>query len=77
MIYGAIGPQWPTWCRGRLRYIGPRFEFLRALAGRAEDIVNKLVDPASSYMLVSENKPSMSKHIRSNVDIANGSLNRV
>ena len=36
--------------------------------------ITYLVDPASSYMLVSKIKPCMSKHKLSNSEAANGSL---
>lgn len=77
MNYGAIDPQWPMWCCGMLRCIDPRFDAPTALAERVEDIVNNLVDPASSHMLVSEIKPCMSKYIPPNGETANGSLNQL
>ena len=40
-------------------------------------VVNNLVDPASSHMLVSEIKPCMSKYRPSYGETANGSLNQL
>ena len=39
-------------------------------------LINYLVDPASSHMLVSKTKPCMSKFTLSHGETANGSLNQ-
>lgn len=63
--------------RRRVRRRRRRRQMAVACAGRRRRLTKSyLVDPASSYMLVSKIKPCMSKYIPRHGETANGSLNR-
>ena len=65
-----VGPVSPTW--------SDRRRPPRGGAERANEHIDiYLVDPASSYMLVSKIKPCMSKYIPRHGETVNGSLNRL